>query len=256
VIDCRDPRPFLKICGLRTAEEARLASLAGATALGFLVGLTHRAEDEVTEAEARAVLRSLPATGPTPVMVTHLPDPAAIAALAERIGAATIQVHGDLRPDGLVALRARAPGRRLLKAIHVTGPEAVAHARAFAPHACALLLDSRTADRLGGTGRTHDWTISRRIVAAVAPVPVILAGGLTPENVAAAITSVLPAGVDVNSGVEDPSGAKDLTRMRAFIAAASAALSGQTLSGQTLAGRTLAGPTLAGGAEARNGPSR
>lgn len=217
-----DARSFLKICGLRTEHEARAAIAAGATALGMLVGLTHLAEDEASEAEARHLVSAL-GPGPTMVLVTHLLDPAAIAALAARIGVSTIQVHGDVPPDGLRTLRALAPDARLIKAIHVTGPDAVAQAKAFAPLADALLLDSRDADRLGGTGRTHDWTISRRIVDAVAPVPVILAGGLTPDNVATAIATVRPAGVDVNSGVEDPTGAKDPARMRAFISASQAA---------------------------------
>lgn len=246
---------FLKICGLRTLAEARAATAAGATALGVLVGLTHRAEDQITRADAQRITQALPTTAlhampvassvagsakrhnpaahPTPtarrpaaepVLVTHLPDPAAVAAMAREIGVITIQVHGDVSPDGMRALRRLAPGHRLIKAVHVTGPDALARATIFAPLADALLLDSRTVDRLGGTGRTHDWTISRRIVAAIAPVPVILAGGLTPDNVAAAIAEVRPAGVDVNSGVEDAAGAKDPIRMRAFISAASAAL--------------------------------
>ena len=211
--------PFLKICGLRTEYEARAALAAGATALGMLVGLTHRAEDEATEAEARQLVSAL-GSGARLVLVTHLIDPGAIADLARRIGVSTIQVHGDVSPDGLRALRGLAPDACLIKAIHVTGPDAMARAEAFAPLADALLLDSRTADRLGGTGQTHDWSISRRIVDAVAPVPVVLAGGLTPNNVANAIAQVRPAGVFVNSGVEDPSGAKESVRMRAFITAA------------------------------------
>lgn len=217
-----DKRPFLKICGLRTEHEARAAIAAGATALGMLVGLTHRAEDEASETEARHLVSAL-GSGAWFVIVTHLLDPTAIAALAVRIGVSTIQVHGDVSPDGLRVLHGLAPDTCLIKAIHVTGPDAVRRAEAYAPLADALLLDSRSADRLGGTGRTHDWAISRRIVGAVAPVPVILAGGLTPDNVAGAIEQVRPAGVDVNSGVEDPTGAKDPARMRAFIASARSA---------------------------------
>ena len=90
--------------------------------------------------------------------------------------------------------------------MHVTGDDALGRALVYAAVADALVLDSRTADRLGGTGRTHDWSVSARIVAAVAPLPVYLAGGLRPENVAEAIARVHPAGVDVNSGVEDAGG--------------------------------------------------
>jgi phosphoribosylanthranilate isomerase len=110
--------------------------------------------------------------------------------------------------------------------VHVTGEDAVGHALAYAAVADALVLDSRTADRLGGTGLTHDWSVSARIVAAVAPLPVYLAGGLTPENVAEAVARVRPAGVDVNSGVEDADGRKDAAKMRAFVDRARAGLPG------------------------------
>ena len=92
------------------------------------------------------------------------------------------------------------------------------------PTADALVLDSRTADCLGGTGLTHDWSVSAGIVEAVAPLPVYLAGGLRPENVGEAIARVRPAGVDVNSGVEDASGRKDGQRMCEFVARARAGL--------------------------------
>lgn len=214
---------FIKICGLRSPAEALAAAAAGATAFGVLVGLTHRAADEIDAATARAIRAALP-PGAELVLVTHRTDPASVAALAAATCARTIQVHGDMAAEGLDELRRLAPGLRLLKAIHVTGEGAIAAARTHASHADALLLDSRTGDRLGGTGLTHDWTISRRIVAAVAPTPVILAGGLNPGNVAAAIAAVGPVGVDVNSGVEDATGAKDLARLAAFVAAAQAAL--------------------------------
>ena len=127
-------------------------------------------------------------------------------------------------PD-LRRLRALAPGgARLLKAVHVTGEDALGRALDYAADADALVLDTRTADRLGGTGQTHDWSVSARIVAAVSPVPVYLAGGLRPENVVEAILRVRPAGVDVNSGVEDAGGRKDMPKMRAFADRARAAL--------------------------------
>ena len=113
---------------------------------------------------------------------------------------------------------------RLIKAVHVTGEDAISRALDYAADADALLLDSRTADRLGGTGRTHDWAVSARIVAAAAPVPVYLAGGLRPENVEEAIMEVRPAGVDANSGLEDAGGCKDPARMREFAARAKARL--------------------------------
>ena len=215
---------FVKVCGIQTWEEAGAALACGATALGFLAGLTHRAEDEIGEAAARAIVRRLPAHAAA-VLVTHLLDPERVAALAASIGARTVQVHGDMAVADLRRLRALAPrGSRLLKAVHVTGDDALGHALSYAAHADALVLDSRTADRLGGTGRTHDWSISARIVDTVAPLPVYLAGGLRPENVAEVVARVRPAGVDVNSGVEDTNGRKDTAKMRAFVARAGAAL--------------------------------
>lgn len=215
--------PFVKICGLRDEAEAGAALAAGATAFGVLAGLTHRAEDEVTASAAAGILRHLPA-GMDTVLVTHLRDPDAVAALQAVVGARSIQVHDAMTVPDLARLRGLVPRLRLLKAIHVTGAGALEEALAYAPVADALLLDSRTADRLGGTGRTHDWSLSARIVAAVAPRPVYLAGGLRPENVAEAIRQVRPAGVDVNSGVEDGGGRKDAARMSAFVARALAAL--------------------------------
>jgi len=216
--------PFIKICGIQSYEEARLALDCGATALGFLVGLTHRAEDEISETAARDIVRRLPA-GAGAVLVTHLLDPREIAVLAAAVRVRAIQIHGDMAVADVARLAQLAPDFALVKAVHVTGAEAVARAVAFMPVAGALVLDSRTADRLGGTGRTHDWSISRRIVQAVAPMPVYLAGGLTPANVADAVAQVGPAGVDVNSGVEDGAGRKDRARMAVFISAAHQALS-------------------------------
>jgi phosphoribosylanthranilate isomerase len=214
---------FVKVCGIQTWEEAGAALACGATALGFLAGLTHRAEDEIGEAAARAIVRRLPAHAAA-VLVTHLLDPERVAALAASIGARTVQVHGDMAIPDLRRLRVLAPNARLLKAVHVTGDDALGRALDYAADSDGLVLDTRTADRLGGTGRTHDWSVSARIVAAVAPLPVYLAGGLTPENVAEAIARVRPAGVDVNSGVEDASGRKDSERMRAFVDCVRAAL--------------------------------
>jgi phosphoribosylanthranilate isomerase len=215
--------PFIKICGIQTYEEAAAALHCGATALGFLVGLTHRAEDGIDAADARSIVQRLP-TDTQVVLVTHLLHPVPVADLSLSIGARTVQVHDDMEIADLRRLRALLPGIRLLKAIHVTGTDALGRALDYAAVADALVLDSRTADRLGGTGLTHDWSISRQLVAAASAVPVYLAGGLRPENVEQAIAQVRPAGVDVNSGVEALGGQKDAARMRAFVARARAAL--------------------------------
>jgi phosphoribosylanthranilate isomerase len=224
--------PFIKICGIQTIDEGRLALDCGATALGFLVGLTHRAEDGIDAATAAAIIACLPSAREM-VLVTHLLQPQAVTQLAEQIGVNVIQVHDRMAVPDVLLLRAINPSRRIAKAVHVTGDAALDEARAYAAAADALLLDSRTSDRLGGTGCTHDWTISRKIVAAVAPVPVYLAGGLTPDNVSAAVQAVRPAGVDVNSGVEDGVGRKDRQKLTAFVAAARTALASQASKGRS-----------------------
>ena len=214
---------FVKICGIQSREEARAALDCGATALGFLIGLTHRAEDAIGAAEARAIIDQLPSEAEA-VLVTHLRDPERVAHLSATIGVRTIQVHDDMTIPDLQRLRVLASGARLLKAVHVTGEDALGRALSYAGAADALVLDSRTADRLGGTGLTHDWSVSARIVEAVTPLPVYLAGGLRPENVGEAVARVRPAGVDVNSGVEDARGRKDAQKMREFVARARAGL--------------------------------
>ena len=217
---------FVKVCGIQTFDEAGAALDCGATALGFLVGLTHRAEDGIDAATACGIVKRLPAHAEA-VLVTHLRDPERVAGLAASVGTSTIQVHDDMAIADLRRLRVLAPGARLLKAVHVTGEDALGRALAYSAVADALVLDSRTADRLGGTGRTHDWSVSAWIVAAVAPLPVYLAGGLRPENVGEAVARVRPAGVDVNSGVEDANGRKDEQKMRNFVARARAGLLGR-----------------------------
>jgi len=222
MISAMESLPFIKICGLRSYEEARLALDCGATAFGFLVELNYETADRISPQSAAEIIGKLPENTET-VIVTHLTDPDKAAALARCTGAHTLQVHGDMPPEGVRQLAALAPGLRLIKAVHVSGPDSIETAAAYADIANALLLDTRTADRLGGTGRTHDWSISAQIVAAV-PVPVYLAGGLTPENIGDAIERVRPAGVDVNSGVKDSAGGKDADKVHRFVSEALKAL--------------------------------
>lgn len=213
---------FTKVCGIQTIDEALGAVNAGANTVGLLLGLTHLAEDKITPDTARSITASLP-SGIRSVMVTHLLDEAEIADMAEFTGVGAIQVHDDLSVEGMVRLRTLAPDVTLIKAVHVMGDDAVDTAKSYAGVADMLLLDSRTKDRLGGTGLTHDWNISRTIVMTVSK-PVILAGGLRPENVAAAIEKVCPAGIDANSGLEHADGRKDFAKIALFAAAGRACI--------------------------------
>lgn len=152
-------------------------------------------------------------------LLTSRTDPADIADQQRRAGADTLQLVDRMAPDALRSLRDRCPGVTLVQVVHVLDAGAVDEAAAVAPHVDAVLLDSGNPDlavkRLGGTGRTHDWTHSRAIVERV-DRPVYLAGGLRPSNVREAIRAVRPFGVDVCSGVRR-NGRLDADRLRQFM---------------------------------------
>jgi phosphoribosylanthranilate isomerase len=208
----------VKICGLRRVDDALAAVTAGADAIGCLVGLDYAAPDRVDAAASRAIFASLPPYVAR-VLVTHLKGLAEVTALMRESGATVVQLQGEFPTVAISALREAVPYASIVKTVHVTGDDSIPAALAAARSADAILLDTRTRERIGGTGRTHDWSISAKIVAA-SPKPVILAGGLTPINVAEAIATVHPYAVDANSGTRGADGWKDHAKLRAFVAAA------------------------------------
>jgi phosphoribosylanthranilate isomerase len=155
-------------------------------------------------------------------LVTHRSAPDEVGRLCRVVRPSVLQLHGEFAPQAVPALRAQFPAIRIIKAVHVESEAAFERARHVAPHVDAILLDSRTATRLGGTGLVHDWSISRRIRDALPATPVVLAGGLTPANVAGAIERVRPYAVDVNSGVSVRRGQKSRELVARFIQAAHA----------------------------------
>ena len=210
----------VQIAGVSTLDEALAAADAGADALGFTVRLPHGVHDELTEAKARGIVAALPPFVAS-VAITYVDTAREAVELCRYLGVTALQLHGPFPSQELPLIRAGLPHLKLLRAVHVTGPEALAQARGLARHVDALILDTfdPATGRHGATGLTHDWSISRQIVAETR-VPVILAGGLTPDNVAAAIAAVRPWGVDVHTGIEDADGRRNLDKMRAFIGAA------------------------------------
>jgi phosphoribosylanthranilate isomerase len=219
------PRIRIKICCIQSEAEARLAVAAGADALG-LVGPMPSGPGPIDD----ALIARIAARVPPPIatfLLTSETDPEAISAHARRCRTNTLQLVDRVAEKAYPRLRASLPGIKLVQVIHVAGEESVREAVAAAAHADALLLDSgqpRAAIKiLGGTGRVHDWALSRRIVEA-APCPVFLAGGLRPDNVGAAIATVRPFGVDVCTGVRRPDDyALDGEKLESFITAATAA---------------------------------
>lgn len=212
----------IQIAGVSTLEEALATADAGADALGFTVRLPHGVHDGLTEAKARGIIAALPPFVAS-VAITYVETARDAVDLCRYLGVTTLQLHGPFPAPELPLIRAGLPHLKLIRSVHVTGPEAIAQARGLARHVDALLLDTYdpATGRHGATGLTHDWSISRQIVAELR-VPVILAGGLTPDNVAAAIAAVRPWGVDVHTGVEDADGSRNLDKLRAFVAAARA----------------------------------
>jgi len=192
----------VKVCCIASAEEARTAIRLGASALG-LVSEMPSGPGPIEDAEIAAIARSVP-PGVATFLLTARTEPDAIVEQQRAARVNTLQLVDRVPVPVLWELRQRLPGVALVQVVHVVDRSAIEEAEAVAPHVDAILLDSGnpTAEvkELGGTGRTHDWEISREIVES-STRPVYLAGGLGPDNVADAIARVRPFGLDLCSGI-------------------------------------------------------
>lgn len=191
-----------KICCITNRAELDLAIAHGAAAVGFVSHMPS-GPGVIPETE----IAGLVAATPYPVwseVLTSLTDLSALVEQYKRLKPGALQLCQPLAPAVLKDLREALPGVTMVHVVHVKDKSALAEARQYAPLVDGLLLDSGNTEgparQLGGTGRTHDWELDKRIVQDVL-VPVFLAGGLTPENVAKAIATVQPFGVDVCSGI-------------------------------------------------------
>ncbi|PIQ82672.1 MAG: phosphoribosylanthranilate isomerase [Candidatus Omnitrophica bacterium CG11_big_fil_rev_8_21_14_0_20_64_10] len=200
---------FVKICGITRPEDARFAAECGADALGLI--FVPSSPRLVTRQEADTILRQVPA-GVETIAVVANEKPSFLKELLRVCDFSGIQFHGDEPPEEVLAVKA--PGRMVIKAIRVAGPQSLEKIPAYRG-VDAVLLDTHRPGRLGGTGETFDWNLARE--AAGFGIPVLLAGGLTPENVAGAIRQTAPFGVDVVSGVEATPGRKNSDRVKQFI---------------------------------------
>jgi phosphoribosylanthranilate isomerase len=211
--------PRIKICCIASVEEAWVAIDAGANAIGLVSAMPSGpgpiAEDLIAE------IAAIVPPGVSSFLLTCLQDAASIIDQQRRLRVNTIQICDRLTSGSYQQIREALPGISLVQVIHVTGPESVDEAIAVARHVDAILLDSGNQSlaikELGGTGRTHDWSLSRKIREAI-EVPLFLAGGLNPSNVAAAIREVQPFGIDVCSGLRTE-GALDPQKLSEFIRA-------------------------------------
>ena len=211
--------PRVKICCIASVAEGRMAVRHGAAAVGLVSAMP--SGPGVIGDELIAEIAATVPPGVAAFLLTSRQSAAGIVEQQRRLRVGTIQMCDHLADGTREQLRAALPGVALVQVVHVTGEESVAEAVAVAPHVDAILLDSGNrrapVKQLGGTGRRHDWRVSRRIRDAVS-VPVWLAGGLDAGNVAEAIATVEPFGVDVCSGVRTD-GRLDEGKLAAFFRA-------------------------------------
>jgi phosphoribosylanthranilate isomerase len=213
---------WIKICANTSLEDARLAVEAGADALGFIFAPSPRL---VTPEQVAAITRQLPESiEKIGVFVDAAYDE--ILSTVRACGLTGVQLHSASGAEVPRQLRAEfGPELRILRVVHF-GPDATEHAQACAAdqNLDGVLVDSRTAAAVGGTGIAFDWAEARRTVfTGTAGARLIAAGGLHPDNVARAIATLHPWGVDVASGVEAAPGRKDPAKVRAFVNNARAA---------------------------------
>lgn len=208
----------VSVCANTGPADVEACVAGGADAIGVLVGVRHVAEDAISLDAAGEILRRVP-----PYLgryaVTHQSAPDELLRVVDALPIDTLQVHDLVDPAILATLRQQRPGLRLLKAVHVR-PDEEPGWKPYVHVVDAIVLDSvdPSSDRIGGTGMVHDWATSAEVVRRC-PIPVVLAGGLTPANVPEAVVTVAPWAVNVNSGVERE-GRKDVGLVRALVEAA------------------------------------
>lgn len=210
-------RTRVKICCIENPEALALAVRAGANAIG-LVGPMPSGTGIIDLPTAARLVELVPAPVQS-VLLTSAIDALTMIEQARITGAHALQIVDRVPSSTYPALRRALPALRIVQVVHVEGEPAIAEALGLDGLVDAVLLDSGRRDgpvlRLGGTGQTHDWRLSRRIVEALR-VPVWLAGGLTPANVADAIRTVSPYGVDLCTGLRTE-GRLDAVKLQAFI---------------------------------------
>jgi len=206
-------RVRVKICGIASLEDLEVAIEAGADAVGFIVDVS-QSPRKLSIRKARDLIRATPVFVET-VTVTVPRNLNGLEKICNALDPDIIQVHGSTLL--LKEIRERLLDRRLIGAVHAESDLVIDKALEVAKTFDAILMDSHIPGRYGGTGKTHDWKLSRRVRDAIYPKPLILAGGLTPENVEEAIGLVKPYAADVSSGVESHPGVKDRSKVFEFI---------------------------------------
>jgi phosphoribosylanthranilate isomerase len=215
-------RDYIQVAGVMDEEEARMLIECGVRFIGFPLKLSSEEED-LSENMTANIIRNFP-TAVCGVLITYLRDAADISLLCKFVGTNIVQVHGEIDESQLTKLRRISPNLLIIKSLIVKDDNMVeleGKMKNFSPYVDAFLTDTYDplTDACGATGKTHDWDISRKLVE-VSPKPLILAGGLKPDNVHSAILGVRPSGVDVHTGVELKEGRKSPQLVKAFISEA------------------------------------
>ena len=215
-------RPIVQIAGVANDAEARMLLECGVDWLGFPLRLPVHRED-LTDREAAAVIRNAKLRD-RGVLITYLDQADDIVTLCRRLGLVRVQLHGNIQPEEIDRLRQQMPEAFVMKSLVIRPDNTKALktlTRQFASRVDAFITDTfdPATGASGATGKTHDWNVSRELVE-LSPKPVILAGGLTPHNVAKAIQTAQPAGVDAHTGVEDAEGRKNPRMVERFVAEA------------------------------------
>jgi phosphoribosylanthranilate isomerase len=216
---------LIQIAGVIDAAEAEMLQQCGIRYLGFPLRLPVHRED-LTKEEAAAIIKSLAPPG-FGVLITYLDEASEIAAFCHTLGVRIVQLHGGIDRDELKRLKTLDPNLIIIKSLVIgmhDDKTLDAMVSELSPLVDAFITDTfdPKTGASGATGKTHDWRVSRRLVE-LADKPVILAGGLNPENVKRAILEVRPAGVDAHTGVEDSSGRKSREKVHKFVSEASEA---------------------------------
>ncbi|MEU4767425.1 phosphoribosylanthranilate isomerase [Actinosynnema sp. NPDC023794] len=211
---------LIQVAGVIDRTEASMICEEGADWLGFALRLPLKNED-ISEQDATAIIAAIQPEHKG-VVITYLTDAEEVGAFCAELGVTAVQLHGDVPTSELRALKSAAPDLYVLKSLVVKEDNIDELAKIVedaAEWVDMFITDSfnPATGAKGATGMVHDWAVSAEL-ARISPRPLMLAGGLTPDNVAAAIEQVRPAAVDAHTGLEDASGRKDRLKVRRFVA--------------------------------------
>ncbi len=206
-------RVRVKICGITSVKDLNIAVDAGADAIGMVVDVPQSPRN-ISITQAKELIKTTPLYI-DPVVVTVPEDVDHLVKINQELKPRILQIHG--LEDSYQKIRDKLSYVQLFGAVRVKPGLKIEWVVKFTHYLDAILLDSYVPEKKGGSGITHDWGISKRIKEAIAPTPLVLAGGLTPQNIKEAIRTVKPYAVDVSTGVEASPGRKDRDKVFKFV---------------------------------------